>query len=133
MNRELHEKAEALAKGTFRTRITLETDGPVGKERYYYAENPDFNTCGATGSTWREALKRLEEARRDMIAYYLEVDRAIPTVVADNRNLRLVSSPKPQTQEAKAHKNSDGAATIETSQSEGNIYLPRRADEIVFA
>ena len=76
MDANLLEKAKELASRPYPFRVYK--DATSDRDILYLAKNPDLEGCMAQGSSQRDVLKNLAEARIDYISFLLERGLSVP-------------------------------------------------------
>lgn len=76
MIKELHRKAEELAKLPYRVEVVL--DETTEGKPIYVARTPELEGCFSQGETIEEAIKNLYAAREDFIESLLADGLAVP-------------------------------------------------------
>jgi predicted RNase H-like HicB family nuclease len=76
MNDDLFEKAKQLAARPYPFRVYR--DAESDPDVMYLAENVDLDGCMAQGSTQKEAIQNLADARIDYMAFLLEKGLPVP-------------------------------------------------------
>lgn len=76
-----NEQLNKLFETQYPFEVFLVTDEEDDNDSYFFAFHPDFGhaTCSAVGDTAEEALSELEAVRKDVIQYYYETGKRLPT------------------------------------------------------